>query len=454
LNPSETNRISSHKDAPMNAAPASSREQPAQDRERLLSGPLPATFRWLWGGQAISLTGSQLSLLSFQLIAANLLHATAMDMGILTAVQTAPYIFCGLFVGVLVDRCSRFRILVGADLVLFGILLATSILTAAGRLNIDLLWAIVGATSTVNLAYDAGLGAYMTEVVPRRMWLKANSRLSITTSGSAVAGPGIAGYILEFASASVAMSIDAFTYLVSAICLIVGRRGSSAPSEVNDLSEARSLTSSREGGVSGAMKEGIVVVFTDPILRIFAIATAIWNLACGAIMSVIVLYAARTQELTPGWVGFVMAAGGIGGVLGGATGNLWADRWSRGRVLVAAPFVSVCGAAMLLGASIPFAVPILAIGLFLINAGQSAFGVNMQTCRQEVTPRELLGRMDTTMRVSITAMASIGALTGGFIATHAGIWTTLALGASGLFFVAFGLAGSSLESRVNQDRAV
>lgn len=425
-------------------------EQPVQDRERLLPDTLPTTFNWLWGGQAVSLTGSQLSLLSFQLIAANLLHASAIDMGVLTAVQTAPYILCGLFVGILVDRCSRFRILVGTDLALFCILVVTSALTATGHLNIGLMWAIVGVTSTLNLAFDAGLGAYLTEVVPRGIWLKANSRLSITTSGSAVAGPGIAGYILEITSASMAMSIDAITYLVSAMCLILGQLRFSSRSEDRDPTEARPFASNRHESLSGSVKEGILLVFTHPILRIFAFATAIWNLACGAIMSVIVLYAARTFELTPRWVGFVMATGGIGGVLGGATGNIWASWWSRGRVLVAAPFVSVCGAAILLGAARISAVPILAIGLFLFNAGQSAFGVNMQTCRQEVTPRELLGRMDTTMRVSITAMASIGALTGGYIAARAGIRTTLAFGASGLFLVALGLACSSLERRVNQ----
>jgi hypothetical protein len=99
LESAETNRISLSKDAAMNVASTSLNDPPVQGRERLLASSLPSTFRWLWGGQAISLTGSQLSLLSFQLIAANLLHASAMDMGILTAVQTAPYILCGLFVG-------------------------------------------------------------------------------------------------------------------------------------------------------------------------------------------------------------------------------------------------------------------------------------------------------------------------------------------------------------------
>src|ERR1700733_4081547 len=235
----ETNPISLPKEAAMKDSYTSLCEQPVQDRERLLPDTLPTTFHWLWSGQAVSLTGSQLSLLSFQLIAANLLHANAIEMGVLTAVQTAPYILCGLFVGVLVDRCSRFRILVGTDLALFGILVATSFLTASGHLNIRLMWAIVGVTSTLNLAFDAGLGAYLTEVVPRSIWLKANSRLSITTSGSAVAGPGIAGYILEITAASTAMSIDAITYLVSAMCLVVGRLRSSARREDRDTSEAR-----------------------------------------------------------------------------------------------------------------------------------------------------------------------------------------------------------------------
>jgi hypothetical protein len=70
-------------------------------------------------------------------------------------------------------------------------------------------------------------------------------------------------------------------------------------------------------------------------------------------------------------------------------------------------------------------VPIVSVSMFLFNAGQSAFGVIMITCRQEVTPRELLGRMDTTMRVSITGTASLGALLGGFVASRFGMRTII-----------------------------
>jgi MFS family permease len=411
---------------------------------------LPLAFRWFWGSQAISLTGSQLSLLSFQLIATNVLHANEMEMGVLTAAQSAPYILCGLLVGVIVDRCSRFQVLVTTDIILFGLLIAAGVLNATGELNIQLMWAIVGATSTLNLAFDAALSAHLTEVIDRRLWLKANSRLSITASGSAVAGPGIAGYVLQIASASLAMSVDAVTYLVSAICIILSRprpvsRASSPGTQI-----AHPLQTRQHESIFGAIKDGISRVYKDPILKIFAFATAGWNLACGGIMSILVLYAVRFLGMTPGRVGFVMATAGVGGLIGGATGHMWAGLWSRGRVLIVAPLVAACGAAMLLVANWHLSVAMVSVSMFLFNVGQSAFGVIMVTCRQEVTPRELLGRMDTTMRVSITGAASVGALIGGFVASRIGIRATIAAAVFLLFIVVLGLKLSSLENLIDR----
>jgi hypothetical protein len=49
---------------------------------------LGRAFRWIWGGQAISLTCTQLSSVSFQIIAVSVLHAHANQMGLLVAAQT------------------------------------------------------------------------------------------------------------------------------------------------------------------------------------------------------------------------------------------------------------------------------------------------------------------------------------------------------------------------------
>jgi hypothetical protein len=410
---------------------------------------LPTVLCWLWGGQFISLMGSQLSLVSFQLIAVTALHASAMAMGILTASQTAPYLLFGLVVGVLVDRRSRFAILMTADLLRAVIILAAAMAAGCGQLSIWLLCITVSLISILNLIFDAALSAHLTEILHRKMWLVANSRLSVTTSGSELGGPVLAGYVVQLLSAAIAMVIDSGSYFVSAGCLLLSNRSNRDRGGLRDL-ERRSIDSGidRENILS-SMKAGVQLVAKHPILRIFALWSAIWNFSWSAVLSVFVLHASRTLLLKPALIGFVMAAGGMGGMLGGATGNALASRWTRGKVLVYAPMIAAFGGSFLLLPKRSFSLEIAALAMFLFNAGQSAFGVNMQTCRQEVTPAQFMGRMDTTMRLCFTGMASLGALSGGFIASRCGVLVTLAVGICGLFLTVCGLKHSPLEKLVD-----
>jgi MFS family permease len=411
---------------------------------------LPAVFRWLWCGQFISLMGSQLSLVSFQLIAVTALHAGAMAMGILTASQTAPYLLFGLFVGVLVDRRSRFAILMAADLLRAVIILAAAMAAGYGQLSIWLLCITVSLISVLNLIFDAALSAHLTEILHRKVWLVANSRLSVTTSGSELGGPVLAGYIVQLLSAAIAMVIDSGSYFVSAGCLLLSNRSNRDRDGLRHHLERRGIDSGvdRENLLS-SVKAGVQLVAKHPILRIFALWSAIWNFSWSAVLSVFVLHASRTLLLKPALIGFVMAAGGMGGMLGGATGNALASRWTRGKVLVYAPMIAAFGGSFLLLPKRTFSLEIAALAMFLFNAGQSAFGVNMQTCRQEVTPAQLMGRMDTTMRLCFTGMASLGALSGGFLASRCGVLVTLAVGICGLFLVVYGLKHSPLEKLVD-----
>jgi hypothetical protein len=111
-------------------------------------------------------------------------------------------------------------------------------------------------------------------------------------------------------------------------------------------------------------------------------------------------------------------------------------------------FVGATGAAILLWSG-DHARVALATSLFIFNVGQSAFGVNMQTTRQLVTPAFLMGRMDTTMRLCFTGMSSLGALTGGFIGSQFGLQGSLVFGIAGLFVTAVGLRTSPLATLVN-----
>src|SRR4051794_10174562 len=90
----------------MEAAPATSR--PSLWRH--------ADFLKLWTGQAISRFGSQVTVLAIPLIAITVVDATTFQVGLLSAVEFAPFIIVGLPAGVLVDRLPKRPLLIVADI--------------------------------------------------------------------------------------------------------------------------------------------------------------------------------------------------------------------------------------------------------------------------------------------------------------------------------------------------
>src|SRR6476660_9227974 len=87
-------------------------------------------FRLLWTGYAVSSLGSEVTVLALPLAAAVMLHASALQMGLLTAAGTAPVLALGLLAGVWVDRLPRRR----------PLLVATDLASAAALMRIPLAW--------------------------------------------------------------------------------------------------------------------------------------------------------------------------------------------------------------------------------------------------------------------------------------------------------------------------
>ena len=74
-------------------------------------------FVRLWAASTVSLFGSQITQFAVPLVAVLALDATPVQMGLLGAVITAPFLLFGLLAGVWVDRLRRRPILAVAQLV-------------------------------------------------------------------------------------------------------------------------------------------------------------------------------------------------------------------------------------------------------------------------------------------------------------------------------------------------
>ena len=140
-------------------------------------------FRLLWGGETVSELGSQVSLLAIPLLAVGTLHATTIEMGLLTAASTAAFLVVGLPAGVWVDRMRKRRVMIGADLGRMLALGSVPIAYAVGDLTLAQLFVVTLATGILTVFFDVAYQSYLPSLVGREHLVEGNAKLTGQRAG-------------------------------------------------------------------------------------------------------------------------------------------------------------------------------------------------------------------------------------------------------------------------------
>jgi MFS family permease len=377
-------------------------------------------FRVLWVSLTITHFGGQVTFLALPLTAALVLHATPMQMGILTMTQALPYTLFGLFTGVLVDRSRKLPLVIWSDIGRGVILLLLPIAAWLGFLGMPILYL---ASFFVGLGGIIGWAAYqvfMTERVGRPNLVEANSRIALSDSSAQLIGPGIAGALIHALTAPIAILLDALAFFVSALMLrgIKPQKGD-APKQVG-LATWDSIWADA--------KEGLVLIWRSPILRAISWGLALWQLLRHAYVAIVILFAVRELDLSPGKLGALYMIAGIGFLLASFTCQRLNDRFGVGRVMLGG--IGMTAIAWLLIAAIvksSFAFLLLGAALFLFDFGAMLFFINYLSLRQSATPDHLLGRVTSTMIFLALSLAPIGSVLGGLVGEWLGLRATIGL---------------------------
>ncbi len=400
--------------------------------ERLPRGDLlrQAAYRRLWSSVLISSFGAQVTLLALPLTAAVLLHATPLQMGLLTAMEIVPFALFSLPAGVWLDRVRKLPVYVFGELTLALAVASVPLAWWLGWLDMHWLYAVafvIGSVAT--LAGSAGQ-IVLTQVVPRERLVEAHAKNSLASSAAEVAGPGVAGALIRLAGAPLALLVDAVMLLGSALIL----RGLRVREEAAPRSQA---------GFGQDLRAGLRFVVGQPLLVVLACTVGLWQLCHQAALAVQILFATRTLGLSEQAVGLSYMALGGGTVLASLAADRLSGRIGPGRCLALG--IATSGAAWALLALLPagrLGVLAFAPVLLLFSAGAVWVYINFLALRQAITPAPLLGRMTSTMRWLILLPAGPGALLGGWLGEHLGL--RAALGCAGavallLALVAMGL---------------
>jgi len=381
-------------------------------------------FLKLWTGQTISEFGSQVSQLAIPAVAILTLKATPFEVAALETVVFLPFLILSLPAGVWVDRWRRRWILIGGDLGR-AVLLATIPLTyALGHLTLAQLYVVGFLVGVHTVFFDVAYQAYLPQIVDRETLVEGNSKLQMTVSGAAIAGPGISAGLLAVLSAPYAILVDACSFVVSGGFTAAIRKREDPP----PATERRRLLVE--------LWEGLRYVTHHRLLFPQALATGSSNFATNIVFSVYFVFAYRHLGLTPTLMGIIGAVAATGWLIGSATADWWRRKLGVNGATILG--MAVGAPALLL---IPFApvghaaIPFLVLSGMLAGFGAVVYNIQQVSLRQAITPERLQGRMNASMRFFVWGTIPLGSLVGGALATAFSVRTALIVGAC-LGFVA------------------
>jgi MFS family permease len=337
-------------------------------------------------------------------------------MGLLTAMEIAPFVLFSLPTGVWLDRVRKLPVYVVGELSIAVTVATVPVAWWLGWLSIRWLYFVGFVIGAVNTTAGSAAQIVLTQIVPRSRLVEAHAKNALASSTAEVTGPGAAGALIKLTGAPVALLADAMLLLVSASIL----RG--VP--------VRETPRTVRAPFWPAMREGLHFVRTHRLLITMAACVGTWQMCNQAAMVVQILFATRQLGLSERGVGLSYVALGAGTILASSFGYRIVRRVGNGLTLVLGFAVSGLGWLVLAIAPLNrLGVAAYVYMLCSFGVGAVFIFINFLSLRQSVTPGPMLGRMTSTMRWLILLPAGPGALLGGWLGEHWGL--RVALGFAG-----------------------
>jgi MFS family permease len=384
-------------------------------------------FSLLWVGQLISFFGDRINQVALVVLITTL--GSPLDLGITLGATAAPSVVLGPLAGAMVDRWDRRKTMIVCDILRAGLVLLVPL---AITVTMWMVYVIAFAVATIGLLFRPAKTAVVPEIVEEDHLVTANSASSVNETLADLIGYPVAAVIVALLASLVgaAFVLDAGTYLISALLIY----GMAVPRQ--DLNTAPfSLRA-----IWREMAEGWRFLTRQAELFSNTVVSTVAQLAFGAEIVCSALYAKDVLDQSflpfPENYGWIMAALGLGSVVGGLVIGSFATRTPKGPMTIAG-FI-------LLGLSLVVAGLVrdayAAIGLFfMVGVANMLYLVPTITLFQERTPQRLFGRVVSSRQALTFGAMALSQGLAGYLAGIIGSAEVLMLG--GALIAVAGAAG-------------
>lgn len=378
-------------------------------------------YRRLFGGQVVSDIGDGITMLLLLLVINDLTGSPA-ALALMAIAEAVPHFTVGLVAGVYVDRWNRRTVMIAADLVRAGILVAIAVTATAGIL--PLLYVLAFAQSSASTFFRPARGALLPRIVPDEGLPAANSLAQGSHVIGNVVGAGIAGVIFgTFGSGALGFLIDAGTYLISFV--FISRL---APS----LGRIAAVGAEGHARVGSSLLEGLAIVRGSRALSGSLIAAAVTMLGLGAVNVLFVPLLINDLAVAPTWMAGIEFAQVSAMLLAAGVVPFLARRLAPTTIIsLGLAGIGVC-IGLLSGVSAVWQVLIV---LFAVGWMVTPLQAMLQTIVQITATDATRGRVVSLLQASMSTASVVSMALGGVFAELIGV-RSVYLAAAGIVLLA------------------
>lgn len=393
-------------------ATAAEEQEQARPLDSLWHNP---AFLTLWGGQSLSVFGTQVTQFALPWLVLDL-NRSALTVGLLGAVSFVPYLIFALPAGVIADRWNRRGIMLICDAARGLLVFSVPVAYFLGYLTLLQLFVVAAFMRLFTIFFDVGYTACLPNLVEKRQLTDANGKIELTRSAAELSGQPLAGILVAIFSAAGTLVIDAVSYVVSVISLFAIKRPFNAPAARRE-----------EGTFWQRMGEGVRYVRTNPLVRALAIAPAVGNLATSAVLAVFVYRARIELHFNATETGIFLASTAVGQFFAAMIVGRIAKRVRPGRQIFLATLTQpLFPLAFAFTGNLGL---MTAVGV-VWGSAVTLLNVPMISLRQTIIPDHMLGRASAAIRMIVWCNVPLGSLAGGLIASRYGAHATFLFAAA------------------------
>jgi hypothetical protein len=382
------------------------------------------SFGLFWGAHAISEAGSRITSVVAPILVYQL-TGSALGTGVLAALQAVPYLLFGLLAGAIADRADRRRIMVGCNLLQTAILATVPLAAAADVLSVEQVFVVAILSATLFVWFDAANFGALPLIAGRDRLVEANAAVSGASSLIAVVGPAVAGVLAATIGPAYAIGLDAVSYGLSAIALLLIR----TPFSTRHLDPASVEPVVRR--LVADVREGLRFLWGHRLVRTLTLLGFGVSFTGGAVTGLTVVYGVQALGLpdSGAGIGLLFSAAALGSLASSLLLPLLNRRFATGSITLGGLTAAVVAVAALALVTTFIAALVF---FFAWGAAQTLVIINAISLRQQVAPDHLQSRVNVSARMIAWGGMPFGAAVGGALAQVTSIEVTYLVMALGV----------------------